>query len=73
MNFKNKGDKMLGPLNGPKNNYSSKGAVSAHLKEVKKIGNQTRRNLDRFAIEEAIDNMKETKLENLLWGEENEQ
>ena len=54
MNFKNKGDKMLGPLNGPKNNYSSKGAVSAHLKEVKKIGNQTRRNLDRLTIKEQI-------------------
>ena len=51
-NPKNKGDKMWGPLNGPKNNYSTKGAVSAHLKEVKKIGNQTRRNLDKKAIKE---------------------
>ena len=51
---KNKGDKMLGPLNGPKNNYSSKGAVSANLKEVKKIGNQTRRNLDKKAIKEYV-------------------
>ena len=25
------------------------------------------------SVEEVIDNMKETKLENLLWGEENEQ
>ena len=50
MNFKNKGDKMLGPLNGPKNNYSTKGAVSAHLKEVKKLGNQTRRNVDKIII-----------------------
>jgi hypothetical protein len=49
---KNKGDKMLGPLNGPKHNYSTKGAVSANLKEVKKIGNQTRRNLDKKAIKE---------------------
>ena len=49
-NPKNKGDKMLGPLNGPKNNYSTKGAVSAHLKEVKKIGNKTRRTLDKKEI-----------------------
>ena len=49
-NPKNKGDKMWGPLNGPKNNYSTKGAVSAHLKEVKKIGNQTRRNIDKIII-----------------------
>ena len=39
MNYKNRGDKMLGPLNGFKNNYSTKGAVSSHLREVKKIGN----------------------------------
>ena len=49
-NPKNKGDKMWGPLNGPKNNYSTKGAVSAHLKEVKKIGNKTRRNIDKIII-----------------------
>ena len=54
MNYKNKGDKMLGPLNGPKNNYSTKGAVSAHLREVKKIGNKTRRTLDKKSIKEQL-------------------
>ena len=55
MNFKNKGDKMWGPLNGPKNNYSTKGAVSAHLKEVKKIGNTTRRNIDKIIINKEME------------------
>ena len=55
MNFKNKGDKMFGPLNGPKNNYSTKGAVSAHLKEVKKIGNTTRRNIDKIIIKKEME------------------
>ena len=55
MNFKNKGDKMLGPLNGPKNNYSTKGAVSAHLKQVKKIGNTTRRNIDKVIIKKEME------------------
>ena len=55
MNFKNKGDKMLGPLNGPKNNYSTKGAVSANLKEVKKLGNQTRRNIDKIIIKKEME------------------
>ena len=50
MNFKNKGDKRLGCLNGFKNNYSTRGAVSAHLKEVKKTGNRTRRTLDKIII-----------------------
>jgi|TARA_R100000093_G_C1870736_1_gene51228 hypothetical protein len=54
MNYKNKGDKMLGPLNGFKNNYSTKGAVSSHLREVKKIGNKTRRTLDKKSIKEQL-------------------
>ena len=52
--MKSKKQKMLGPLNGPKNNYSTKGAVSSHLKEVKKLGKKEQRKFDRLTILEAL-------------------